>query len=320
MTTSFCGIKGVPSSHVSKLVTAILVTYRSRDVIQESIESLLTRQGVDSVIMVDNTNDHAICETVRKQFPTVKVISNTHNGGFGQANNIGLSLVETPFALVLNPDAKLPFDGVAKLLDIAIAEPQVAVVGPWHCHDQVPYRSMAAGSLSQPEKIRFKPNTTFNTNIVLGAAMLLRMDALREVGFFDPEIFLYFEEDELCERLRRANYELRVTSDVLMHHRVGQSSTPAPGINEMKEQHFAWSRLYVEQKLHGRLQAERLAKQLMRTYRIWKWTAPIKGRKDKQFWSVHRPLGVECFLEGKRPPTDPTQCVLNVQDCGHRAA
>src|SRR5690606_30595783 len=149
--------------------------------------------------------------------------------------------------------------GVARLLEILHAGPKVAAAGPWHCHDHQHKRSMNAGTIWKPRRIHYQPETIYSTEVVLGAAMLMRMSALRQVGFFDPEIFLYYEEDELCQRLRRGGGELRVSSGVLMEHRAGSSSTPSRGIEGMKQQHFAWSRLHVEQKAFGTASAQRLA-------------------------------------------------------------
>ncbi len=78
--------------------------------------------------------------------------------------------------------------------------------------------------------------------------MLFDMNKLREIGFFDENIFLFAEETELCERTIKAGYEIKLCRDVYFNHLVGQASPPNPKIEYMKWWHFGWSQCYLMTK------------------------------------------------------------------------
>ncbi len=292
------------SENLCGLVTAILVTYRSGDTIDAAVHSLREVHGVQRIIIVDNSCDPNEYESLKARLP-VEVIANDHNGGFGQGNNIGLNLVETPFALVLNSDAIIEPDGVATLVQKMIDSPNVAIIGPWPRDDSGLRKTMRAGSLLRPRKVKYKPETTFSTRFVLGAAMLIRMDHLRNFGFFDPEIFLYDEDTDLCERAVRHGYELQVTTDVIMDHHGGRSSTPSLAIDIMKNQHMGWSRLYLQHKFAEDHQKSAITKRTIRKYRRAVWCAWFAGKRSKHFALKHQLIGIKLFTQGQKPFTDP---------------
>ncbi|WP_437191637.1 glycosyltransferase family 2 protein [Planctomicrobium sp. SH527] len=288
-----------------KQVTAILVTYRSGDTIDSAVESLRQVHGVQRIIIVDNSCDPEVFESLKARLP-VEVISNDSNGGFGAGNNIGLNLVETPFALVLNSDAIIEPDGIATLVQKLLDQPRVAIIGPWPRDDFGVRKTMRAGSLLHPRKIKFKPETTFSTQFVLGAAMLMRMSQLREIGFFDPEIFLYHEDTDLSERVIRHGYELQVTTDVIMDHHGGRSSIPSIAIEMMKNQHMGWSALYIHQKYSDNPQKADLNQRLIKKCRLAIWCAWLSRKQAKQFALKHQLIGMELFANGQKPATDPS--------------
>ena len=70
------------------------------------------------------------------------------------------------------------------------------------------------------------------------------MEKLRNIGFFDENIFLFSEEDDLCDRTLEAGYGIRFCPDVYFEHLVGQACASNPKIEYMKWWHFGWSTCY----------------------------------------------------------------------------
>ena len=92
-----------------------------------------------------------------------------------------------------------------------------------------------------------------------GAVLLVRMSALRKVGGFDTNIFLYYEDDDLSIRMRQAGYALILVPAARANHVSGSSTRPSLKGHWRKFWHMAWSRLYIEAKYHGRGAAWRVA-------------------------------------------------------------
>jgi GT2 family glycosyltransferase len=86
---------------------------------------------------------------------------------------------------------------------------------------------------------------------VSGAAMLFPRIMIDQIGAFDENIFLFSEEVDLCERARKAGYDIVISNNIYMDHAVGGSTGFNPRINYMKNWHMGWSRLYYDAK-HGR--------------------------------------------------------------------
>ena len=85
-----------------------------------------------------------------------------------------------------------------------------------------------------------------------GAVVLLRMVAHRDIGPFDEAIFLYYEDDDFCMRIRAAGFSAVLVPDARVRHGGGGSVRPSAHYRWEKYWHMAWSRLYLEQKYHGR--------------------------------------------------------------------
>lgn len=295
----------IPTLDARDQVTAVLVAFRSRHIIEESLNSLIQDHGLKQIVVVDNASGDGICEVIHQRFPGVKTLVSPVNLGFGGGNNLGLNAVTTPFALVLNPDVRIPAGGIQQLLNLVVDRPEVAIAGPWPTCDAGVARSAKTGGFGSKTLTSYRPQTDFQTQWLIGAAMLMRMEAMKTIGFFDPKIFLYREEEDISQRVVQAGYQMLLTSRVLMYHSGGNSSSETPGLLEMKERHFVWSKLYLKQKYHGFSHAQKAARKLERRYLLLQRLT--FGRKAVTIRA--RLAGVLDFLSAQRPPTDPAACI-----------
>lgn len=211
------------------------------------------------VVVVDNAspdNSAAVAQAAR---PGAKVIRAPRNLGFGPGANAGFAEVETEFGLLLNADAVLEPDTIAGLVAAARRNPEAAMFAPeiiapdGHLqfgHD-LPFRRLR-GPVVEPEGDAC-------CWYVGGSAMFLRMAVFRQLGGFDPDIFLYFEDDDLCLRMRAAAQALVHVAGARVRHEGGASSAPSEALNWWKAFHQGWSRLHLEAKHRGRGAAWRLA-------------------------------------------------------------
>jgi N-acetylglucosaminyl-diphospho-decaprenol L-rhamnosyltransferase len=195
-------------------VSVVVVTFQSREIVAACLDSL-QEPGPHAIVVVDNASDDGTTAFIGERFPAVRVLSLPENVGFGAAANTGVDATDTPYVLVLNPDARPLDNSLEKLAECAAEDLDAAVV--------VPTLVDEAGS-AQPSRIGYPTPlwtgapavTSFpsrrasgaSDGFAVGAALLLRREAFRAVGGFDPDFFLFYEEVDLCLRLERAGWSI----------------------------------------------------------------------------------------------------------------
>ena len=233
-------------------VTAILVNYNAGAELREAIRSVGDElDGRDwEALVVDNASSDGSAAAVEEFSPRVRVVRNEQNVGFGRGVNQGLRATSAPLVLIMNPDCRLApgaFDRLSGELD---RWPQCAIAGPRILN---PDGSPQGNARGDPDMLtglfgrsaalrRLFPRLPVSTrNVVVdrgtpldngsigvdwvsGACMLARRSALEQVHGFDERYFLYWEDADLCRRLRACGYQVRYVPGAAAVHRVGHSS------------------------------------------------------------------------------------------------
>jgi N-acetylglucosaminyl-diphospho-decaprenol L-rhamnosyltransferase len=237
-------------------LSVVVVTFQSRDVIAGCLESLQ-----EPVVVVDNASEDGTAAFVREQFPSVRVLELERNVGFGAAANAGVDAVDSEYVLVLNPDARPLDDGLASLQACAAAHPNAAIAVP---------ALVDASGQPQPSRIGYptwrwtgSPAVTSfpgrrlasgDQGFAVGAALLVRREAFRSVGGFDPDYFLFYEEVDLCLRLEQAGWGIVSCASATFRH-AGGASTRRDWAESYRRQ-LAGHLLFIR-KHHGAAAAER---------------------------------------------------------------
>lgn len=237
-------------------VAVIIVNYRTADMSIAAADSVLNRpaDGLKvEVHVVDNAspgNDRdVLLDAARRWGDAVTLHLEDTNHGFGRGNNVVLrqlaARTDAPAkAYLLNPDARLVTNAVAQMSAFLDAHPRAAVVGSAILHEGSLDPAVCAfrfpGALSEfVESVNFGPlSRLFQSRLVglpaeiplqqvdwvSGASMMARLDVLAEVGFFDPDFFLYFEEVELMHRIKARGHEIWHMPDAKIVHVAGAST------------------------------------------------------------------------------------------------
>jgi N-acetylglucosaminyl-diphospho-decaprenol L-rhamnosyltransferase len=230
-------------------ITPVLVTYNSAAILPWSLPALA---GCPKVVVVDNHSSDATVAEVRRLLPQAEVIQAGRNLGFGRANNLGLEAVTTDYALLLNPDARAEPGALEALLVAAWRYPEAAIVAPVLYDAPGVVGDFFRGPFGTPASAeRPVPEGDLCTEFVTGAAMLLNLRLMRQVGYFDPWFFLYYEDDELCQRVRRAGHTILVAHAARVEHHVRQSSTPSARNTLRRHYCMTLSKLYLTRKQRG---------------------------------------------------------------------
>ena len=238
-------------------VTVVMVAYNSAHCLPGLSAGL---QTMHNIIVVDNASDDDLQTQLPLTLPQASLLRNDRNLGFGTANNRALAQVKTPYALLLNPDCLPTKDFLDGLLQAAGEFPDVAIIAPHLIRrngtPEVSYRWPATHWDSRGPKA----DGPCCVGFVCGAVMLLNMDLMKRVGYFDETFFLYYEDEDLCQRVFLAGQQIVVVPKVeITHLSRGSVKGPNPLKSEfIRGYHHAQSKLVFERKYFGLAHATRL--------------------------------------------------------------
>ena len=238
---------------MSFVVGVVIVNFNSGEALASTVESLEAGfRGLSwDAIVVDNGSSDG-SEGAALNRSRVKLLRGP-NVGFAAAVNRGISITPAPFVLVLNPDCRLePLSGV-RLLEELQQHSRCAIVGPRILNTDGTLQESARGDPNVLTGLfgrttilsrLFRNSSVVRRNLasssvngetassrcvdwVSGACMLARRDVLAGLGGFDEGYFLYWEDADLCRRLRNAGWETRYVPGATVVHDVGHSSRSA---------------------------------------------------------------------------------------------
>lgn len=241
------------------------------------------------IYVVDNASTDGSAELVRREFPQVKLLANVTNVGFTAGNNQALRLCAGRYALLLNPDTEVVGDALTVMLDYMERHPHVGVVGPQLRYGDGRLQSsrrrfptlltafMESTLLQQwlprnPWARRYyladTPDDTIQeVDWVVGACLLVRREAMQQVGLLDEDFFMYSEELDWCRRMARAGWRVVYLPTAVVIHHEGQSSQQVVAARHIR---FQTSKVLYFRKHHGPFQAEMLRLFLLGTY-LFQW-------------------------------------------------
>jgi len=235
---------------VSELtVSIIIVNYNGGDVIIDCLASIFHNLDTTNVevIVVDNDSRDRSPDLIEQKFPEVHLLRQAENLGFGAANNIGAHHARGTYLFLLNSDTLIQQNILPILVNKLKSACHLGMVGPRLLNADGSFQLSTAyeiglwgewRTLQEVRKYR-QPvlraalaqqyRADQEVDILVGAAMLMRRSHFFEIGGFDENFFMYFEESDLCKRFRNAGYRLLYTPDVSLIHIGGFSVAQVAG-------------------------------------------------------------------------------------------
>lgn len=200
-------------------VEAVVISYNGRKFIGPALQSLLEQDHPAlRVTVVDNASSDGSAEWIRQEYPTVRVVASSRNLGFAAGNNLAFAQSDADWFFLLNQDAVARRDAISELLEVATRRDDIAAVAAKMLMQRSPTILNSAGirineaAWAVDRRIGEKdsdpsplPENVFGA---CGGAVLLRRQALAECGAFDARFFMYFEDVDLCWRLRLAGWQV----------------------------------------------------------------------------------------------------------------
>jgi GT2 family glycosyltransferase len=266
-----------------------IVNTGSRELLLACLETL---HGASAeIVVLDNASEDGSAEAVRERFPAVRVIAQQRRAGFGANHNTVIRATDSRYVYVLNEDTTADDWAMDRIVAYLDANPRVAALGPRLVYPDgrrqdsawrfpTPLVStlglLTAGKVGVKQSGGERPHPV---DWVMGAALVLRREALEEVGLFDEEFFLYSEEVDLQFRLRQAGWNVHYFPPATVVHHESQFSAEIPErrINEMwRSRHRYW------QKHHGRTGARVAALATGAQYAVRAVAAPFAQRSRRR--------------------------------------
>jgi len=217
-----------------KELTVVIVTFRSESKILDCISSI---GGLAEIIVVENSNNINFKKKLENEFSNLKCILTGENLGYAAANNIGLRSVKTKYALVLNPDTIIDKNAIKRFLESAEKFKDFWLMGP---------------ASDQMVELEFGENDLIEVNNLKGFAIFLNLSKFNN-EYFDERFFLYFEEIDLCKKVKNNNGKIYIDRKIKINHEGSQSVNNLNKFELEKNRnwHWMWSTFYYHKKYKG---------------------------------------------------------------------
>ncbi len=220
------------------IIKVIIVTYNPASWLEKCLNSLFESKIKLDIIVIDNGSTDGSRDTIRYNYPTVRLILNAENEGFGKANNQGLSISlqeEADFVFLLNQDAWIESNTIENLILISKSNPQFGVLSPIHLNGKGDELDKNFSQYIGPDHCAYFSDLTINKNVkqfyevpfINAAAWLITRKCLLDVGGFSPSFFHYGEDFNYCERVKYHSFKIGViTNSFIFHDRIFNSNNP----------------------------------------------------------------------------------------------
>ena len=237
-------------------LTAVILTYKTNEkILSDCLDSIDSKV---KVLIVENSKNYLFKENITKKYPGLNIIMTGKNFGYGKGNNFGITEVKTRYALILNPDVILEQDFFKKIDKYLDQKINFHIIGANYRNDST-WKS--SGLFSEFDK-RVKFNNEEKSNHdslevvdwVSGNAMLVDLKKFDTRNLFDENIFLYFEEFDLCRRVKSREGKIYSGKDLYVKHLGKKSSTENNHNLEfelLRNWHWMWSTFYYQKKYYG---------------------------------------------------------------------
>ncbi len=245
----------------SKKLSVIIVNFRSEHYLHKCLASVYNALAfIDPEIIIVNNDPEAGLEEIAKIFPQAKIISHQKNSGFGAASNLGAQNAQGEYLFFLNPDTEISGDlsGNPQNFFKELSDERTGIVAPrlldgngktqeWSVGAEVGLWDIIRNNLGFPKSKKiWESSEKIDVDWASGAALLIKKDLFGRAGGFDEKFFMYFEDMDLCRRVRQKNKRIVYFPDFKVKHFCGGSAT---GKKEQKESFYRSQDYFFEKHL-----------------------------------------------------------------------
>ncbi len=269
-------------------LTILINTFNSDEKIFDCLNSIDNKY---KILVIENSNNFDFKKKIESRYSNVTCELSGENLGYAKGNNLGLSKISTKFVLILNPDAILSKSAINQFFKSAETKPEFGIIGP----------------AIQETKDKKYSNLTRQENLievrnVKGFAMFLNLKHFKNIGFFDDNFFIYFEEIDLCKRLENNNIKIYLDPKIIIEHLGGSSHNSSINF-EMelsRNWHWMWSSFYYYKKHHSYIYATfKILRKLISAFVKTMYFMIINNKKKRLIY-FQRLSGITNSMMGKK--------------------
>lgn len=226
-------------------VDIIILSYRNFDHIRDCVDSVLasTYRNIN-IYIVDNDSGEKMVSSIKDRYgrhPKVTIIENRENLGYAEGNNVAMRLARSEYLVLLNNDTVVEPGWLEPLVEKMQVDPKVAACQPKLLNmedrsvfdysgaaggyvDKYGYPFLRGRLLDVVERDTGQYDADAFLDWCSGAAFMVRRSVLGEVGLFDPLLFMYGKENDLCWRMKKCGYRIAFVHNSVVYH-AGMGST-----------------------------------------------------------------------------------------------
>ena len=230
-------------------LSVVIVSFHSEDVIHDCIKSIIDKI---EIIVVENSGNKEFANKIEDQYKNVKCILSPQNLGMGAGNNLGLKHIKTDYAFILNPDVILKKNTIEEIIIASKKIVNFGLIAP--ISDDLKNPNYIINKKSElPNFIDpFKVESVDGFAMILNLRKLKKVDQFKDNNFFDENIFLYLENDDLCKRIRKYENIFIVPKSKINHLGAsGVNKKYSEQIEISRNWHWIWSKFYFNRKHYG---------------------------------------------------------------------
>jgi GT2 family glycosyltransferase len=241
-------------------LTIVIVTYRTDEKILTDCLNSIDPQI--NILIVENSKNNKFKEKLENKYPNLNVVLSGKNLGYGAGNNFGLTRVKTKFALILNPDVTLEQSFIKELDKYLDQQINFHIMGVNYRNDTQWKSSGFFNEFDKKIKLKHEKKSNHDSlevvDWIVGYTMLINLEKFESRKLFDENIFLYFEDFDLCRRIKSIEGKIYSSKDLLAKHLGKKGSTDQDYNLEfeiLRNWHWMWSTFYYHKKYYGHLYA-----------------------------------------------------------------
>ena len=227
---------------MASLLSVVIITHNSEQFIDGCLSSVQSQVVTDpfEVIVVDNASEDGSRKLLVEKFDHVTLIKHATNRGFAAANNDGIRAAAGKFVLLLNVDTIVTQGAFQTMVSYLKGNAKVAALGPkivnrdgslqrtgvsfpslWSVLTEVLFLDVlfpTSRFFGSHRRLFDSPDSVQDVDYLQGSCLLLRKEALDECGMLDERFFMYFEENDLCRRMKHNGWVVRYIPDAVITH------------------------------------------------------------------------------------------------------
>lgn len=262
----------------------VIVSFKSFHLLDSIINDIPKE---NEIIIIENSLDENLKNKIQNFHNNVQVIIPEKNLGYGRALNLGIAKSKNKYVMCMAADINLKNDCILKILDILNIFDNFSILTPGYPNEGT-YKNYPPNRNTRDKKIKILGNSLKEVDEINGAIMIINKEKFISKEIFDENIFLYFEDNDICFRVKKDNEKIYIIENLKFSHYGQKSSHPSIQNEVLKSRswHYCWSKFYFYKKHFSYLFAFR--KTFPNFIKAIKYCIYYKIKKDDLKFELHK--------------------------------